>query len=209
MNKGINVVIVEDTEVIRESIAAIIRGTEGYNLIRVLSNGEDALLHIPSLNPDVVLMDIGLPGLSGIECIGQLIDKTPNTQYLVCSVFDDNDNVFQALKAGATGYMTKNVKPAVLLDAITDIYNGGSPMSPNIARKVISSMQKPKAREGIESLTPKESEILVLLSKGFRYKEIAEKQGITEGTVKTHINAIYKKLQVQSRTDALNKAFPR
>jgi len=209
MNSEINVVIVEDTEIIRDSLTMLVKGSDGFNLTGVFGSAEDALISIPDLNPDVVLMDIGLPGISGIECIRQLLDKSPKTQYLICTVFEDDENVFEALKAGATGYILKRTSPSEILESIIELHKGGAPMSRSIARKVIQAMQKPKVNKVLELLTPRENEILQLLSEGFRYKEIADQLNIDKGTVHVHIRNIYQKLQVQSRTDALNKAFPR
>lgn len=209
MGNEIKLVIVEDTAVIRDAITMLVTNTAGYTCVGVFENGEDAAHNIPALHPDIVLMDIGLPGMSGIDCIREIKEKTPGTQYLVCSIFKDDENVFEALKAGANGYVVKNTKPALLLEAITDLHNGGSPMSPQIARKVIKLMQQPKVNTALALLTTKEAEVLTLLSKGFRYKEIADQLNISHGTVRSHIYNIYQKLQVQSRTDALNKVFPR
>jgi RNA polymerase sigma factor (sigma-70 family) len=209
MESEIKVVIVEDTEIIRDSLSMLIKGTSGFNLTGVFGNAEDALLQIPSLCPDVVLMDIGLPGINGIECVRQLVNTCPKTQYLICTIFEDDENIFEALKAGATGYILKNTSPAEILESIVELHKGGAPMSRLIARKVISAMQKPKSNKELELLTPRESEILQLLAKGFRYKEIADQLNIDKGTVRCHIHNIYEKLQVQSRTDALNKAFPK
>jgi DNA-binding NarL/FixJ family response regulator len=209
MESKIRVAIVEDTEIIRESLKILIMATEGFNCVAVFGDAEEALIQIPKLCPDVVLMDIGLPGISGIECVGKLKDKCSNTQYLMCTIFEDDENIFEALKAGATGYILKKTSPAKILEAITDLHQGGSPMSGQIARRVIQVMHHPNKNEALESLTERETEILRLLAKGFRYKEISDQLNISTATVRTHIHNIYEKLQVQSRTDALNKAFSR
>ena len=209
MEAEIKVVIVEDTEVLRDSLTMLLKGSHGFNLTGVYENAEDALLHLPNLCPDVVLMDIGLPGINGIECIKQLEGKCPNTQFLICTIYEEDEYVFEALKAGATGYILKNSSPAMILDSIIELHKGGAPMSRLIARKVIQTMQKPKVNKELELLTPRENEVLILLSEGFRYKEIADQINIDKGTVQVHIHNIYEKLQVQSRTDALNKAYPR
>jgi len=154
-------------------------------------------------------MDIGLPGINGIECIKQLEGKCPNTQFLICTIYEEDEYVFEALKAGATGYILKNSSPAMILDSIIELHKGGAPMSRLIARKVIQTMQKPKVNKELELLTPRENEVLILLSEGFRYKEIADKLKIDPGTVQRHVHNIYEKLHVQSRAEALNKAFPR
>ena len=207
--ESINVAIVEDTEIIRDSLKMLVSGSEGFNCVGIYGNAEDALKELPELCPDVVLMDIGLPGISGIECVRQLKGQCTNTQYLMCTIFEDNENIFEALKAGATGYILKKTSPVKILEAITEMHHGGSPMSGPIARKVIEIMQKPKVNDALALLTERETEILQLLSKGLRYKEISDKINISTGTVRTHIHNIYEKLQVQSRTDALNKVFPR
>jgi DNA-binding NarL/FixJ family response regulator len=209
MESEIRVVIVEDTDVIRESLQMLVSGSAGFKCVSVLTNAEDALIEIPKLCPDIVIMDIGLPGISGIECVRKLKGKCVNTQYLMCTVFEDDENIFEALKAGATGYILKKTPPAKILEAITDLHNGGSPMSGQIARRVIQVMHQPKKNEALETLTERETEILQLLAKGFRYKEIGDQLNISIATVRTHIHNIYEKLQVQSRTDALNKAFSR
>ncbi|HYV91174.1 MAG TPA: response regulator transcription factor [Chitinophagales bacterium] len=209
METPITVAIVEDTEIIRESLSMLIRGTEGFDCVAVYANAEDALQELPAICPDVVLMDIGLPGISGIECVRRLRMECPNTQYLMCTIFEDDENIFEALKAGATGYILKKTSPAMKLDAIIELHNGGAPMSGQIARRVIQAMQQPKANDALASLTDRETEILRLLSKGFRYKEISDQLNISTATVRTHIHNIYEKLHVQSRTDALNKVFPR
>ena len=205
----IKVAIVEDTEIIRDSLTMLVKGSAGFNCVGVFGNAEDALVQLPLLCPDVVLMDIGLPGISGIECVRKLKPQCANTQYLMCTVFDDDENIFDALKAGATGYILKKTPPAMKLDAIADLHNGGAPMSGQIARRVIEVMQKPKVNDELALLSAREKEILTLLSKGLRYKEIGEQLHISTATVRTHIHKIYEKLQVQSRTDALNKVFPR
>jgi RNA polymerase sigma factor (sigma-70 family) len=205
----IRVAIVEDTEIIRESLTMLVSSSDGFECIAIFGDAEEALSKIPSLCPDVILMDIGLPGISGIECVRQLKTQCENTQYLMCTIFDDDENIFEALKAGATGYILKKTPPAKILEAITELHQGGSPMSGQIARRVIQAMHQPKTNDALKSLTERETEILHLLAKGFRYKEISDQLHISIATVRTHIHNIYEKLQVQSRTDALNKAFSR
>jgi DNA-binding NarL/FixJ family response regulator len=205
----IKVAIVEDTDIIRDSLSMLVRGSEGFTLVAVYGNAEDALAELPVLSPDVVLMDIGLPGITGIECVRQLKPGNPQIQFLMCTIFEDDENIFEALKAGATGYILKKTPPVKILESLTELYNGGSPMSGQIARRVIEVMQKPKVKDEVALLSTREREILELLAKGFRYKEISDKLFISTATVRTHIHNIYEKLQVQSRTDALNKVFPR
>jgi len=205
----ITVVVVEDLDEIRNALQVLINGSAGFSCKHVFANAEDAFTKLPELKPDVVLMDINLPGKNGIECVRELKDKTPFTQYMMCTVYDDDDTIFEALSAGATGYILKRTSPAQILEAIRDLYEGGSPMSGEIARRVVSSLQKKnKPSEVTDILTDRENEILDYLSKGYLYKEIAEELFISKQTVKKHIHNIYEKLQVQTRIEALNKAFP-
>jgi DNA-binding NarL/FixJ family response regulator len=203
----INVGIIEDEAEIVESLKALINGSKGFSCTHVFLTGKEAVEKIPSLQLDVVLTDIHLPDLSGIECVGLLKPQCPSTQFLMCTSFEDTESVFNALKAGATGYLTKTTQPAKLMDAITEVYQGGSPMSSHIARKIVASFQQTEKNTELEKLSTREQEILLLLSKGLRYKEIAEKIFVSTETVRTHIRNIYQKLQVNSRTDALNKIY--
>jgi DNA-binding NarL/FixJ family response regulator len=206
----IKVVIVEDDREMREGLESIVQWHPELDCIATYSSAEDALNNIPNNIPDIVLMDIHLPGISGIECVKKLKPLLASTQFMMCTVYEDNENVFDSLCAGATGYLLKNNPPGKIADAIIDLFNGGSPMSSVIARKVIAAFQ-PAAQQNtsMEKLTRREREMLDLLAKGYRYKEIADKLFISFQTVRTHIHNIYEKLQVQSRTEALNKAFPR
>jgi DNA-binding NarL/FixJ family response regulator len=159
---------------------------------------------------DVVLTDIHLPGLSGIQCIGQCKPKRPQLQFLVITVFEDNANLFNALCAGATGYLLKSASPAEIAQAIRDIHGGGSPMSLAIARMVVASVQQKQVNTALlNSLTKREHELVQLLAEGYRYKEIADKLDLSIETVRTYIRAVYNKLQVHSRTEALNKLYER
>jgi DNA-binding NarL/FixJ family response regulator len=211
MTKSVKVAIVEDQKEIREMLAVLIRGSEGFECIGTYENAEDAITGIPSIKPDVVLVDIHLPKGSGIDCVSNLKLLCDGTQYIMCTSLEDVETIFKALKAGANGYIVKSTPPAKLLEAISDVYNGGSPMSSQIARKVVGSFQESseRANNAMESLSKREQEILNLLSKGFRYKEIAQKLFVSIETVRTHIRNIYEKLQVNSRTEALNKVFPK
>lgn len=205
---NIKVAILEDNNSIRASLISTINGHEHFTCMADFDNPNDAVRDLPVLNPHVVLVDIHMPGGSGIEAIRQLKKIIPNTQFIIFSVFEDNENIFDALTAGATGYLTKSSPPEKIIEAIHDAHNGGSPMSSSIARKVVSTFQLKKAAEQtIDALTVREQEILNHLAKGFRYKEIAAKMFISIETVRTHIRNIYEKLQVSSRTDALNKVF--
>lgn len=205
---SISVSIVEDIKEVREGLCALINGSEGFECISSFSNAESALKGIIENEPEVVLMDIGLPGMSGIDCIRKLKLKKPGLQIIMLTVYEDDDHIFKALIAGASGYLLKKTAPAILLEAIQDIHNGGSPMSGQIARKVIGAFQTMnKSSSETENLTSREQEILSYLAKGFRYKEIAEKLYISIETVRTHLRNIYEKLHVRSRTEAVLKYF--
>lgn len=206
---NIKIGIVEDEKQIREGISQLLNDSEGFICIESFENGEDALKKIPTLNLDVVLMDIHLPGKTGIECVSELKEKCPKTQFMMFTSFEDTESVFNALKVGATGYLTKTTQPSKILDSIIDIYKGGSPMSSHIARKIVASFHLKENNKELEKLTTREKEILALLSNGFRYKEIADKLFLSTETVRTHIRNIYDKLQVNSKTEAINKAFPK
>ena len=207
---SIQIAIIEDQDEIRDMLTILISGSEGFECVASYSNAEDAIAGIPGLKPDVVLVDIHLPGQSGISCITQLKPLCPETQFMIRTSLEDTDTIFEALKAGANGYIVKSTSPSKLLDAIVEVYHGGSPMSSQIARKVVSSFQKneiSKIKTKVALLIKRENEILHLLSKGLRYKEIADQLFLSTETIRTHIRNIYEKLQVNSRTDALNKAF--
>jgi DNA-binding NarL/FixJ family response regulator len=204
----IKVAIVEDEADIREALHVFIHGSSGFSCEFVYANGEEALEKLPLIDVDVVIMDINLPGIDGINCMIALKKIVPHIQFMMCTVFDDDENIFKALESGAKGYILKRTSPAQILEAIKELHSGGSPMSSEIARKVVESLnRKNKYSLQSEILTSREKEILEFLSKGFLYKEIAEKLFISKETVKKHIHNIYGKLQVQTRTEALNKAF--
>ena len=205
----ISVAIIEDQKDTRKMLSILINGSEGYECVATFENGEDAIARIPQLAPDVVMVDIHLPGVSGIECVHQLKALCPRSQFIMCTSLEDTDNIFNALQAGATGYLTKSTPPQKILEAITDAHNGGSPMSSQIARKVITYFQQQPSKKNteLEKLSAREQEILQYLSKGYRYKEISALLFINIETVRKHIHNIYEKLQVGSRTDAINKAY--
>lgn len=206
----ISVAIVEDNHDIRSAMELLINGSEGYACIGAFNNAETALEKIPLLLPNVVLMDFNLPGINGIECIARLKGEFPDMQFMMLTVYEDDDKIFMALEAGASGYILKKTSPGELLDAIRDLHDGGSPMSSQIARRVVAYFQKQaKPNPALEALTSREKEILDQLSKGFLYKEIAGNLFISIETVRRHVHNIYEKLHVRSRTDAVNKYFNR
>jgi DNA-binding NarL/FixJ family response regulator len=207
----IHVAIVEDDADLREAFQLAIEANADFDLVGVYGDAESFVKSFPSiLLLDVVLMDINLPGITGIQCIESLKPKREEVQYLVCTIFEDNENLFNALCAGATGYILKSAREEELYRAIREINGGGSPMSPQIARMLVRAVPKKKTNQTLlDLLTPREREILDLLAAGYRYKEISEKLFLGIETVRTYIRNIYSKLQVHSRTDAVNKLFER
>ena len=205
--KKISVAIIEDEKEIRESLHQLLKNSEEFICENVYSTAEEAIQLLPTAKVDVALTDINLLGKSGIECIEVLKPKCATINFLICTSFEDTDNVFKALKAGAIGYLVKTIQPSKLLDAITEDHHGGSPMSSHIARKVVASFNEITENKELQKLSNREKEILNLLSKGLRYKEIADLLFVSNETVRTHIRNIYEKLQVNSRTEALNKIY--
>jgi DNA-binding NarL/FixJ family response regulator len=203
----ISIAIIEDDEDIRESLKILIQTTEGFACAGAFADAETGLEFLTADPADIVLMDINLPGMDGIECVRQLKSVHPEMQFIMCTIFQNDDSVFNALKAGATGYLLKNDDPGKIIDAIHELHAGGSPMTPQIARRVMESFKRPAVNDDIHLLTKRETEMLGLLAKGFRYKEIADKLFISTETVRKHINNIYQKLHVQSRIEAVNKIF--
>jgi DNA-binding NarL/FixJ family response regulator len=202
----ISVAIVEDDPRIRESLAVLIRGMEGFRCVGSHGNAEEAVREIPAENPDVVLMDINLPGMTGIECVHHLKAKWPNVQILMLTVYDDSEMIFDALRHGASGYIIKRTAPDKLLEAIREAHEGGSPMSPHIARKVVQYFhRRGPATHETDNLTDREREVLEQLAKGYLYKEIADALGIGVETVRRHLTNIYSKLHVHTRTEAVLK----
>lgn len=206
----IAVSIVEDIPEVRESIEQLIKSSAEFLLVGSYTNAEQAERELPLNTPDIVIMDINLPGKSGIECISSIKAHCAGTQFIMFTIFEDDQKVFDALEAGAHGYLLKKTPKDRILEALKELYDGGSPMSTQIARKVIRAFQKNNSQsEEADVLTRKEREILDLLAKGFLYKEIAEKIQISINTVKQHIHNIYEKLHVQNRTEAINKVYKR
>jgi DNA-binding NarL/FixJ family response regulator len=207
MKDMITIAIVEDIKDIREGLRLLIGNSDGFSCTEIYENAEEAIINLPKTQPDVVLMDINLPGKNGIDAVRILKEKCPSTQFIMSTVYEDSSSIFDSLKAGANGYLLKKTAPVKILEAIVEVYNGGSPMSTQIARKVITSFQEIHQQHSAEILTPKEKEILKGLSEGLRFKEIASEMHIGMETVRTHVRHIYEKLQVPSRTEALNKVF--
>lgn len=200
------VAIVEDDAGIRENLVALLNGSAAYQCVAACASGEDALARVPAAKPDVVLMDINLPRMSGIECVARLKARMPDLLVLMLTVYEDGDSIFRALKAGASGYLIKRLATDKLLEAIEDVCTGGAPMSCQIARKVVQFFhQAGPSDEVSENLSPRETEILELLVAGCFFKEIADQLGIGGETVRTHVNHIYRKLHVRSRTEAVVK----
>ena len=200
------VAIVEDDAGIREDLIALLNGSPGCRFVGACASGEKALIDIPFWRPEVVLMDINLTGISGIECVARLKVKMPELLVLMLTVYEDGDSIFRALKAGASGYLVKRLVGDQLLGAIQEVTAGGAPMSCHIARKVVQFFnQAGPSREVTENLSPRETEILDLLVAGCFFKEIADQLGISGETVRTHVNHIYRKLHVRSRTEAVVK----
>jgi DNA-binding NarL/FixJ family response regulator len=202
----ITVSIVEDNDQFRHALETIIGGQNELALLGSFSNAEKAMNELLNTPPDIVISDISLPGMRGTELIVRLKDKLRSTQFMVCSIHDDDDTIFEALKCGASGYILKDpVTADEIVKAIHDLYNGGSPMSPFIARKVIGSFQKPVVNDENSTLSLREKEVLELLARGLLYKEIAEQLSVSHETVKKHLKNIYQKLHVQNKIEALNK----
>jgi DNA-binding NarL/FixJ family response regulator len=203
---SIGVSIIEDDAPAREILAGWIKRSRDFHHVSSYGTAERAVAQLPAEKPNVVLMDINLPGMSGIECVERLKLMMPETQFVMLTVYEDADHLFNALAAGASGYMLKRTAREELLDALKDVEAGGSPMSSNIARKVVQSFRRPgRAADGYEDLTNRELEVLQLLACGDLYKEIAEHLGISIPTVNTHIRRIYEKLHVRSRAQAVAK----
>ena len=206
MEDEIKIMIVEDQDEVREGLCVLINGSEGYRCIAACRTAEEALEKLRQETPDVALMDIHLPGMQGPECVVHIRENYPAVQIMMLTVFENNEEIFRSLEAGATGYLLKKTPPARLLEAITDLHRGGSPMSSEIARKVVQAFNRtPGSRFPEADLTAREQEILSLLARGFLYKEIADKLFINIETVRTHIRKIYQKLQVHTRSELLLK----
>lgn len=202
---SITVAIVEDDGGTRDALQRVLARASGFHCLGACMSGEEALRELPTLRPDVILMDINLPGINGVECVRQLKALVPAFHIVMLTVYEESDLIFEALTAGATGYLLKRTPPAELLDAIRDVHAGGAPMSSQIARKVVQSFQAVPSGGPGDTLSPREQEILDRLAQGFLIKEIAESLDLRFDTVRTYIRRIYEKLQVHSRAQAVAK----
>jgi DNA-binding NarL/FixJ family response regulator len=207
----IKVAIVEDLEEVLEGLSTFISLDKDLKLTAVYRTAEAAALELPLVKPDIVIMDINLPGISGIECISKIKAVSAQIQFMMFTVYENDEQVFEALKAGASGYLLKKTPPAQIIAAIKELYQGGSPMSANIARKLVAHFQEKKdiVYDEAAILSVREKEVLEQLSKGMLYKEIADELGISFNTVRQHIGNIYAKLHVQNKTEAINKVYGR
>ncbi len=202
----IKTIIVDDKKDIRKNLEILLNSSDEIFCIGTFPNYDVAVKEIPKLEPDVILMDINMPGKSGIECVKTLKPILPNTQFIMLTMYDDSDSVFEALRVGAVGYILKRTPPMKILDFVIEAFNGGSPMNMEIARMVVGSFKAKSEKNDIQTkLTEREWEILEQLSKGMRYKEIAEELFISVETVRSHLRKIYEKLQVRSATEAVLK----
>ncbi|HZJ61576.1 MAG TPA: response regulator transcription factor [Chitinophagaceae bacterium] len=205
----IRVSIVEDLAEVREGLVDLVQSDEELSMVSSFKDAESAAQKLPDLKADIVLMDINLPGMSGIECIKLIKERCPGTQFLMFTVYENDDKVLEALQAGATGYLLKRTKPEQILESIKELNQGGSPMSSNIARKLLNIFLHEKKATKKEALSDRENEVLQLLADGLLYKEIANRLYIGHGTVRQHLHNIYEKLHVNNRTEAVNRYFNR
>ncbi len=201
---SITVSIVDDDAGLRDSIAQFLKTARGYKCVSVYASAAEALAGVPAARPDVVLMDINMAGVDGIECTRRLKTAAPDTQILMLTVYEDTEKIFKALAAGASGYLLKRVAPTHLLEAIREVHAGGSPMSGPIARKVVQFFQQgPPAKREDEGLSGRERQVLQLLAQGYAYKQIGDQLGVSMDTTRTYIRRIYEKMHVHSRTEAV------
>jgi len=209
----ISVCIVDDNNELRAALEEIISMSDGYKCAGAMSTAEEAIRKLPLIKPDVVLMDINLgSGETGIDCVRELKPTMPSTNFMMCTVYEEDEKIFEALNAGASGYILKKTAPGKLLEAIRELYQGGAPMSSQIARKVVAAFQKHTTAPGandLASLSNREKEILELLSRGLMYKEIAAALFISQETVRKHVYHVYEKLHVSNRVEAVNKFYGR
>jgi DNA-binding NarL/FixJ family response regulator len=212
--REISVCIVDDNKELRSALEEIVSMSDGYECLGAMSTADEAIRKLPILNPDVVLMDINLGGgETGIDCVRDLKPRMPSTNFMMCTVYEEDEKIFEALNAGASGYILKKTAPNKLLEAIRELYQGGAPMSSQIARKVVAAFQKKPVMGTNASelgvLSPREKEILEHLSRGLMYKEIAAALFIGQETVRKHVYHVYEKLHVSNRVEAVNKYYGR
>jgi DNA-binding NarL/FixJ family response regulator len=197
--------LIEDTENYRTAIASLLTLSSEVQLAGAWQDAESAIKEVPDILPDVILTDLQLPGISGIECIRRLKTDCPNIQFLVLTVFDEDEKIFEALKVGATGFLLKSASPEAIISAIKEIHTGGSPMSPGIARRIISHFQPALIKDGHQIFTEREKQVLDLMARGKLVKEIASDLDVTSHAIKKHIKNIYQKMQVQNKVEAVMK----
>lgn len=204
----IRVAIVEDLQEVADGLAAFLQYDKELTLVGNYRTAEAAEIELPILKPDIVIMDINLPGMTGIECVAKVKALEPSIQFMMFTVYENNEQVFEALKAGASGYLLKKTSPAQIIESVKELQQGGSPMSASIARKLVTVFQQqPTIAEEAAKLTTREKEVLELTAKGLLYKEIAHQLGIGFGTVRQHLYKVYEKLHVQNKTEAINKVY--
>ena len=201
---AITICIVEDLEEVRNGMTSLLTLDERFEVLASFHDAEKATKELPAWQPDIVIMDINLPGMNGIECIKKVKPQCPQTQFMMFTIYEDDEKVFEALAAGASGYLLKKTPFNKIAESLSELYSGGSPMSTQIARKIINRLRNKETTGNIEILSGRENEVLHQLAKGLLYKEIAGKLSITTGTVRQHIHNIYAKLHVQNRTEAIN-----
>ena len=200
----IKVSVVEDIPELRNGLVSLLQWDDRFEAVSSHNDAESAIDQIVAMQPDIVVMDINLPGMNGIECLRKIKKDCPHSQFIMFTIYEDDEHLFDALEAGASGYILKKASQQKILDSLEELYNGGAPMSTSIARKVINRFKKTETNDFL-NITEREKEILTLLGKGLLYKEIAEQLNITTGTVKQHLHKIYEKLHVQNRTEAIIK----
>jgi DNA-binding NarL/FixJ family response regulator len=205
----IKICIVEDLKEVREGMVSLLTLDERFEVLAAYTDAERAAAELEAWQPDIVIMDINLPGMNGIECIRKVKAKCPKTQFIMFTIYEDDEKVFEALAAGATGYLLKKTPLGKICDSLVELKEGGAPMSTQIARKVIERLHTNETNNRVELLSSRENEVLQFLAKGFLYKEIADKLSISTSTVRQHIHNIYEKLHVQNRTEAINKVYGR
>jgi DNA-binding NarL/FixJ family response regulator len=203
----IRVCLVEDGKEVREGMISLLTLDDRFELLSAYPDAESALESLPAWDADIVIMDINLPGMSGIDCLRKVKKLCPHSQFIMFTIYEDDEKVFEALEAGANGYLLKKTPMSRITDSLIELHEGGAPMSTQIARKVIERMHTGESIDNRNILSVRENEILQLLSKGLLYKEISDRLNISTGTVRQHIHRIYEKLHVQNRTEAINKAF--